>query len=405
LKRILDGKLFEDRSVRILLLALSVRILYLVIALSEVYRDTPLLKTDLLLLSSVDYWDIELRFYQFVTRIYKWGKIPYVNYPLEYPQLAGGLFQLLYSFQPGNFPVFALSLHLVQLPLELLTTLSIYKIAQTIYGERYASLVALLYNLYPMVLHTWVSRYDSIPVFLTVTALYLLLRRRFILSFLMIAIGTMFKWYPAVLLLPFLQFMRGLELSPKTFIRSLLAFSLFCFAVVAPFLFASPQFFLESYIFHLGRGWNYQSLWVLIIPILRGSSIPIFSRTISDISLLLQFLGCLSILLFRIKGSRGVILGSSYVLMVFVFLTKFYSPQYITWFTPFLILSLPGNLNLLYQITLHLVVYIEYPMLWNLRFSNIYPYFYWAVAAKFLLFSLGILRILLSLSRLRPRED
>jgi len=185
--------------VRVVLSALLIRILYLGLVLFEVHYDRPLLRSNLLVVSSVDYWDIEQRFYQFATRVYKWQKIPYVNYPLEYPQLAGGLFQLVYSFQPGNFQVFALSLHLIQLPLELLTTAIIYKIALSIYDEKRGSIAAFLYNLTPMVLHTWVSRYDSIPVFFTVASLYFILKKRHVPCFLMVAIGIMFKWYPVVL--------------------------------------------------------------------------------------------------------------------------------------------------------------------------------------------------------------
>jgi len=390
----------------IVLSGFLIRLLYLGIAFLEVFRDQPLFQSSLFMVSSVDYWDIEQRFYQFASRVYKWQKIPYVNYPLEYPQLAGGLFQLIYSFQPGNFQAFALSLHLIQLPLELLTTAIIYKLALHIYSRRHASVVALFYNLSPIVLHTWVSRYDAIPVFLTLTSLYLILRRRYLPSFLMVAVGVMFKWYPVLLLLPYLSYMRSEGLSQKVIVSSLRVLGVFCFAVILPFIVLSPQFFLESYVFHFGRGWNYQSLWVLFLLVVgRVSEGGFSSGFVSNVSIFLQLVGWLSVLTFRIRGSRALIMACSYVLMVFVFFIKFYSPQYAAWFTPFLLLSLSGSWDWLLQVLLQVSIYVEYPVLWNLRFSEVYPYFYWAVASKFLLLLMSISTITLHLLQQRSVQD
>jgi len=406
LNHVPESRSLDSRVVWIILSGFLIRLLYLGVVFFEVFRDQPLLQSNLFTISSVDYWDIEQRFYQFATRVYKWGKIPYVNYPLEYPQLAGGLFQLIYSFQPGNFQAFALSLHIIQLPLELLTTAIIYKVAFSIYGRKHASVAALFYNLSPIILHTWVSRYDAIPVFLTLASLYLILRRRYVPSFLILAVGIMFKWYPVLLLLPYLSYMRSEHSSQQAIIRSLGTLVVFCLAAVLPFVVLSPSFFLESYVFHLGRGWNYQSLWVLFLPILgRVSAVDFSSGVISNISMFLQLVGCLTVLVFRIRGSRGLIMACSYVLMVFVFFTKFYSPQYAAWFTPFLFLSLSGSWDWLLQVLLQVSIYVEYPMLWNLRFSEVYPYFYWAVTLKFLLLLISISRITLLLLQHIPQQN
>ena len=376
----------DSRLCWVILSAFLIRLLYLGIALFEVYRNQPLFRSNLFTISSVDYWDIEQRFYQFATRVYKWRKIPYVNYPLEYPQLAGGLFQLIYSFQPGSLHAFALSLHLIQLPLEVMVTVIIYRIALQIYGRKYASAAALFYNVSPLVLHTWVSRFDAIPVFLTLTSLYLILRRRYVYSFLMVAVGIMFKWYPVLLLFPYISYMRTEGVSQQAILRSLKVLAVFCLAVILPFLALSPQFFLESYVFHLGRGLNYQSLWVLLLSVANLiSATGLSAGAISSVSMFLQLVGCLSVLIFRIRGSKALIIACSYILMVFVFFNKFYSPQYAVWFTPFLLLSLEGAWDWLLQILLQVSLYVEYPLLWNLRFSEVYPYFYWAVALKFLL--------------------
>ena len=87
-------------------------------------------------------------------------------------------------------------------------------------------------------------------------------------------------------------------------------------------------------------------------------------------------------------------MACSHVLLIFVFFSKFYSPQYAVWFTPFLLLSLVKSWDWLLQILLQVPFYVEYPMLWNLRFSEAYPYFYWAVASKFLLLLICISRII-----------
>jgi hypothetical protein len=207
----------------------------------------------------------------------------------------------------------------------------------------------------------------------------------------MVAVGIMFKWYPVLLLLPYISYMRSEGLSQQVIVRSLKVLAIFCFAVISPFIVLSPNFFLDSYVFHLGRGWNYQSLWVLFFPVVnRVLATGLSAGDISNVSMFLQFVGCLSVLIFHIRGSKALIMACSYVLMVFVFFTKFFSPQYAVWFTPFLLLSLEGAWDWLLQVLFQVSLYVEYPLLWNLRFSEVYPYFYWAVALKFLFLLVSI---------------
>ncbi|MEM3087541.1 MAG: glycosyltransferase 87 family protein [Candidatus Bathyarchaeia archaeon] len=386
------------RSVsQIIAVFLAIRLLWLGVAFYELSIGTRLIRIDSISLSSFDLTDIG-RYYLFASHVINWGKIAYVNLPYGYPQLAGYLFLLIHMLCEGMVS-FVLLLALVQLPLELLTSLIIYKLASQVIGKEKAMVPAVVYNLSPMVLYTWVARFDCIPAFFSVAALYLFLRKRYSLAFLFLGIGTMFKWFPGLLGIPFICYMLQNNLSTKRVVYSFLTMAAFCSLISLPFLILGPETFLRSFGRHLEKGWFYESLWTLVgLVIMKGLPSEYFMPSqytiYSTESLILQAIGCILVLFLSCKERRELIGCSAYILLVFVFFVKFFSPQYVVWFSPLLLLWVNKKLDWLTYAGIHTAVYLEYPVFWNLHNVLNPPYFYIIIVLRLFFTAVAIALIL-----------
>jgi len=390
----------------IIALFIFVRLIYLGIALYELSIGYRLIRIGYVTFSLFDMTDIG-RYYLFASHVVNWGKIAYVNLPYGYPQLAGYLFLLIHMLCEG-LDSFALLLALLQLPLELLSSLIIYQLASQFVGKEKAVVPAIIYNLSPMVLYTWVARFDCIPVFFSVVALYLFLRKRYTLAFLFLGIGTMFKWYPALLGIPFICYMFQNNVPARRIVYSLLTIVAFCSLIALPFLILGPETFLRSFGRHLEKGWFYESLWTLVgLVVMKGLPSEYFMPSqytiYSTESLLLQAMGCILLFFLSCKERRELIGCSAYILLVFVFFVKFFSPQYVVWFSPFLLLWANRKLDWLTYGGIHTAVYLEYPVFWSLHNVLDPPYFFIIVALRLIFTAVAIALILSSLKiRWRP---
>lgn len=389
-------------TTKLLLLILLVRAGYLLTAWYQLRRGGSLLKTDILTFRVVDSGDILGEYYLFASWCVKYGKIPYLDVPLDYPQLAAYLFLLLYFLVPSDQLrqlVYVISFGVLQFPLEVVTSLLLFKIVRDLIGGRGAFLVSIAYNLSPIVLYTWVSRFDCIPIFFTVLALYVFLKGRYSLAFLAIGIGTMFKWYPVLLLLPFLINLQKRGINSVEIAKSSSAMLGFIATTTIPFFASSPSAFLASYIYHLGRRWNFESLWAFVAMAIYGKmpheNAPY--EPLSTLSLALQIIAYLLIFLLPCKSNRQLIKCSAYVLLAFVFLVKFFSPQFVAWVSPFLLMRMQRNVDWGIYIGMHGSTYLEYPILWSLRYSLTPPYFYIAVAMRLIFIILALASTLFSL--------
>ncbi|MEM2850209.1 MAG: hypothetical protein QXW18_00090 [Candidatus Bathyarchaeia archaeon] len=389
-------------TIKLLLLILLVRIGYLLTAWFQLRRGGSLFRTDILTFRVIDSGDILGEYYLFASWCVKYDKIPYLDVPLDYPQLAAYLFLLLYFLVPSDQLrqlVYVISFGILQFPLEVATSLLLFKIVRDLIGGRSAFLISIAYNLSPIVLYTWVSRFDCIPIFFTVLALYVFLKGRYSLAFLALGIGTMFKWFPVLLFLPFLISLKKRGISLAGITKSSFAMLGFIAVTTVPFFASSPFAFLASYIYHLGRRWNFESLWTFVAMAVYGT-LP-HERApyepLSTISLALQIIACLMVFLLPCKTNRQLIKCSAYVLIAFVFLVKFFSPQFIAWVSPFLLMRTRRNVDWGIYGGMHGSTYLEYPIFWGLRYSLTPPYFYIAVMARLIFTILALVATLFSL--------
>ncbi len=301
------------------------------------------------------------------------SRLPYVVMPIEYPQAASYLFILISLVTGREENVFALMLNLVQLPLELLTSLLIFRMGRELLGRRKALTCAFAYNLSPMILYTWMSRYDCIPTFLTVLAAFLLFRGMGLSAGLLLGAGAMFKWYPIVLLPLFVKFLHKNDRGHRSIAALAAGAVALCFLYTFPFLAVDAHsFFRGAYGYHLSRRQTPQSLPGLLSVVLWGNPMADIELTVFWA---LQILGYALVLLLPCRRREDLLACCAISLMNLIFFSKVFSPQFIAWFTPFLLMQIWRRRYWVPYWLLQVSVYLEFPVFFH--YHRYRPRFGW----------------------------
>lgn len=309
------------------------------------------------------------------------GNIPYLQpfvdpltgqlVTVEYPVLTGMLMWLV--SRAGSLPAFiTLSAALMGL-----AAMAIALILDRLAGRR-----AWLWAAAPALVHYLTYNYDALPALAVVAALALLLGHdavgvsagRYLGAAAILGIGGGLKLYPLLLVLPvalWLLFGRPGPDQPALGVRlgRALAFGGVAGAVFVavnlPFALANPQGWWLPFSFQAGRPidattlsiWYYagiawpavsQSQWVLASTVATAVGIAAAAGA--------------GWLIARRRGSYPLVGSCLTVLIAYVLLNKVFSPQYILWLLPLLVLvRLPAKVVALY-------LAIDVVMIWSLGF-------------------------------------
>jgi hypothetical protein len=230
-------------------------------------------------------------------------------------------------------------------------------------GRRLSGPVALL--LLPAALYFTANRFDIVPALLTALSLACLGRRWLVASAVFLAIGTMVKVYP-VLLVPLV--VRYLWDNRKAALVWTTAYGLTMAALLLPPLL---QFGWEStwapYHFQLSRAHlAVGTLYGRVLPeILAGQGVAARLFRTGSVVLVAAALSW-----HRPAGLAGLLRRGAVVLVVFVCLQVFYSPQWILWLSPLLIpLARLDRRVLWLTVALDLATYVSFPMVFDSEFS------------------------------------
>jgi len=329
------------------------------------------------------------------------GLTPYTEVHSEYPQLATWFFGVPYLFfdsevQPGVLPtvarlkaenepygrVWQVLMALVLGGLLLATALCLRELSRS-------PAWVLLFFL-PGPLYFTFSRFDVLPSLLVMIALLLQLRGRRVGAAVMLALGAMMKWYPALLLPLFLAYnlhatdAPGADAPPGArrdgwrarllgaVIRPGLAAGLVVLAVLVvnyAWRGGGLPAVLHHYEWHLKRPPNAGSLvFAMSAPgrweWVAQESVPTLIRVLT----LVQFLPAILLALLPVRSRGALLLGCLTVVLAFTLFTKDFSPQWIVWIAPLAILlaadSWPCRLLLP---VLAVMVYVQMPLLYYER--------------------------------------
>ncbi len=313
------------------------------------------------------------------------GLYPYVNiwspYPPIFPWLLVGLYRLSLLLPPWEQPqlIFDLLLGSVLIAAEAGTLALVYALADRMRGRAVALRSAVFYALLFLPAYTAQAHFDSLPTFLVMLALWLVLEQRWLLAGVAGGLGVMTK------LLPALVFPVGLRrLAPELprrwrgfhwgrGLRYLVAGGAAVIAVAAPFLAHNPRLLLAPLdIQRIRPPW--QTIWALLDGYYGFGVAPADVRDLAALSgpawdgrvpygLLSLVLVAVYVRLYlaRARWDRPrtavAFTGLSFTLLFL--LSKGWSPQYLLYLLPFVAVLWPDWRGVVLALSLTFFNYLE----------------------------------------------
>lgn len=195
---------------------------------------------------------------------------------------------------------------------------------------------ALMVAASPCVAATALINWDLLPVALTALGVLAWARRRPGWAGFWWGLGMAAKLYPLFLLGPLLILcLRSDRL--RAFGRMLLAFAVAWFVVNAPALWLAPENWLSFWTFNSDRSGDLGSIWYVLS--LAGHPVD----GLNTLALAIFGLLCAGIAALILVAPRRPRIGQVMFLVVAAFLltNKVYSPQYVLWLLPFVVLARP----------------------------------------------------------------
>lgn len=260
------------------------------------------------------------------------GLVPYVQTDLEYPVLTGGLIWLTRQASglvPADDPRAAfLGVTAVALFVCFLALVAVHLRLDA----RGAALLAGS----PLIITAGLINWDLLAVLLTSAALLAWARDQPVWAGVLVALGASAKFYPALLMVPILALcLRALDWPMLT--RVVLGFVGGFAAVNLPVFAAAPAGWLHQWTFHAGRGADLGSIWYALE--LLGIDTP--AATASRLLLVVGVGAVAALAVFARRRPRLEELAFS-VVTWFCLVNVVYSPQYVVWLLPLLLLTRPG---------------------------------------------------------------
>lgn len=285
--------------------------------------------------------------------------LPYVDVLSEYPQIPTYLFGLLYLFIPTTDVQGVYFLH--SSIFSLLMLVSLFFTIRMLYAMLPERKWLAYFMLLQGTLYFTYNRFDILPAFLVLWSLWSLRRQKFVATGILLGIGALTKWYPALLLPVYLSY--DYALHKRVNWKMILAFTVTGILIALPTLLTGgPAAFLSPYLLHAGRGLEQVSLPALL-RLLFGT-IGFYPSTVllTNIFLALQFLPTPLSLFARIDTEEKLLHWNILVIGAFILFSRIYSPQWLLWLMPFLILAVRDWFDIIWIIIYNVVTYLTFPI-------------------------------------------
>lgn len=223
-------------------------------------------------------------------------------------------------------------------------------------GEGYVILFFL-----PAFLYFSLNRFDVLPsLMVSLAVLALLSDKSSLISGALLGTGMMTKWYPALLAPAFFKYYFGK--SPATALKFAISFACVVIVSLLPLLvFGEWKAFLNPYSFQLGRGGDVLSFFGLLAH-WQGKEL---SRWAQIVLLVLQLSPSLLALTASLRTKRAVLEWSLVSLFSFLFFAKFYSPQWLIWVVPLLVVKMGSRRLFFLAVLWDLSSYLMFPLLYD----------------------------------------
>jgi len=140
--------------------------------------------------------------------------------------------------------------------INLMMIVLIFLVVKDMFSPKAAYFASIFYaiNLFPLIICSVVGKYDVIPAFFVLIAVWMATKARIHASALFLSIGTLFKYIAALPLPIILIFLWKKERNQKTILNYLIVFFITFIAITSPFLIIDTEKFIDaSLLFFLKR--------------------------------------------------------------------------------------------------------------------------------------------------------
>jgi hypothetical protein len=300
--------------------------------------------------------------------------VPFFSYWVEYPPLFPFLNYFVYSVTRGNNPVYDFCFYLIFALSGSFCIYLFHLIAQELWGAKLSDFRTLLYFALLLPLpYTW-WYFELIPVAFLLAALYLTNRNNSKFSGAILALGILAKLFPA-LLFPAIWKYKTRQFAAKTIIIALVITLL----VIGGLYILSPQMTSTSLLSQPARS-SWQTVWAWMEGNFTTGAFaypenhynPEYPKTTlgypAIISPWLRFVafGALGFYLFhkvKIKNAISFISFTGITWAIFLIWSSGWSPQWILYLIPLILLTLPVEKALFWNLILILLTLMEWPIL------------------------------------------
>jgi hypothetical protein len=334
--------------------------------------------TQLVFNSFIDSFDLQFYFEHGVKLLN--GQLPYVSFDFDYPVLIFipiGI-ALIPAVLFRSIAVFLLSFQLLMVLCDCVTLLCVYFIALKLFNEKAAFLAGILYATAFSSAYFVITKYDAFPTCLLMLAVFFTVCGMNLRGYLAAGLGFFAKIFPAIAF-PFLILHNAKKTSLQGEIIAVLKIMVPLAALLLlPVLVVRPGA-IRTYLFATGAsvGVYVNTVTYTLYSWLHGvGTIGIAPETLS-----LGMYGLMGVTLLYLVYSaytdtekRPVTLLKTLLcaFIAVIFFTKFHSPQYIVWFTPFLCLLVIDDLvKILLFYVVQVFGYIEFPLMFGSYYTNL----------------------------------
>ncbi len=271
------------------------------------------------------------------------GKVPYTGHHVEYPVVMGETMQVAAWAVRSVADSAARGREFYDVTVALLSACLVAGVLATAYcAGRSRRWTGLAVALSPALILAAFINWDLIAMALTMLALAAWAARRPVLAGLLLGVAVATKFYPVICLVPlFVLCLRAGRL--RQFWLTTGSAAAAWLAVNLPVLLAAPAGWATFYIFNAKRGADWGSVWYLFEaehwPVLGGLSLA----AINLWSALLFLAACVAVAALALAAPRRPRLPQLIFLLTAAFLVtnKVWSPQYVVWLVPLVVLARP----------------------------------------------------------------
>lgn len=199
----------------------------------------------------------------------------------------------------------------------------------------------IIYALAPTGILSLFINWDLWAIVTTLAAIYLFDRREEKLSAVILGVSIATKFFPIILLLPiFLIYLRRSEIKSALHYGGI-SLGMFT-AINIPFALTTPSGWWRFYELNLNRESDWGSIWYAL------SIFGINLTNINYLSILTFLIGIAVVIIFLLQTREILTLAESslFIFIVLMTVSKVYSPQYVLWLTPLVLLAIRDKRDL-----------------------------------------------------------